>query len=39
LVVAALEAGLEVHRRPDASAWAILGYGVVEEAVPAEAAE
>ena len=25
LVVAALEAGLEVHRRPDASAWAILG--------------
>ena len=25
LVVAALEAGLEVHRRPGASAWAILG--------------
>jgi hypothetical protein len=38
LVMAALENGLEVHRRIDASPWAILGYG--EEAVPAaEAAE
>jgi hypothetical protein len=39
LVMAAQEAGLEVHRRIDASPWAILGYGVVAEAVPAEAAE
>jgi hypothetical protein len=38
LVLAALDAGLECHRRIDASAWAILGYGV-EEAVPAVAAE
>jgi hypothetical protein len=35
LVCQALDAGLEVHRRPDASPWAILGFGVVEEAVPA----
>jgi hypothetical protein len=38
LVMAALDAGLEVHRRIDASPWAILGYGA-EEAVPAETAE
>ena len=38
-VMSALAAGLEVHRRPDASPWAVLGYGAVEEAVPAEAAE
>jgi hypothetical protein len=39
LVMAALEQGLEVHRRIDASPWAILGYGLAEDAVPAEAAE
>jgi hypothetical protein len=38
LVMAALEAGLEVHRRIDASPWAIL-YADEEAAVPAEAAE
>jgi len=38
LVVAALEQGLEVHRRIDASPWAIL-YGAAEEAVQAVAAE
>ena len=32
-VMAALDAGLEVRRRIDASPWAILGYGL-EEAVP-----
>jgi hypothetical protein len=38
LVVAALEEGLEVHRRPDASPWAIL-YADEEAAAVAEAAE
>jgi hypothetical protein len=37
LVMAALDAGLEVHRRIDASPWAILYAD--EEAVHAEAAE
>jgi hypothetical protein len=38
LVMAALDAGLEVHRRIDASPWAIL-YAEEEAAVRAEAAE
>jgi hypothetical protein len=38
LVCQALDAGLEVHRRIDASPWALLDLGVVEKAV-AEAAE
>jgi hypothetical protein len=39
LVMAALDAGLEVHRRIDASPWAILYSGANEEAARAEAAE
>jgi hypothetical protein len=38
LVMAALDAGLEVHRRIDASPWAIL-YADEEVAHAAEAAE
>jgi hypothetical protein len=38
LVMAALEEGVEVHRRIDASPWAIL-YADEEEAALAEAAE
>lgn len=38
LIMAALDAGLEVHRRIDASPWAIL-YSAAEEAARAEAAE
>jgi hypothetical protein len=39
LVLRALAAGLEVHRRPDASPWAILYSGGPEETAQAEAAE
>ena len=34
LVMAALDEGLEVHRRPDASPWAVLYTTVEEEAWP-----
>jgi hypothetical protein len=37
-VAEAIAAGLEAHRRPDASPWALLGWGLAREEVHAEAA-